>query len=89
MMTILSLFTFALIVFGAFGLAAAETNIASNAEASAKSYEKKMNEAMRSYSAALRQSWMTNYYGKTLSSLGEIVEIRIDRTIRLSTGFYH
>jgi hypothetical protein len=32
------------------------------------------------------QSWLTNYYGKTLSSLGEIVTIKIERRVLASTS---
>jgi hypothetical protein len=35
------------------------------------------------------QTWLTNYYGKTLSSLGEIVTIRIGRKARTTPDWTH
>ena len=86
MRTILSLFTSALILFGALDLAAAETN----AEAIINTHNKEMSAAMRSFAESRGQSWMTNYYGKTLSSLGEIDTIRIiDHTTRTTPNWTH
>ena len=34
----------------------------------------------KTYDESQGKSWLTNYYGKTLSSIGKIVTIRIDRT---------
>jgi hypothetical protein len=84
-----SLFTTVLILLGTLCLAATETNSATNVEASIKSQEKEMTATMRSFGAARGQSWTTNYYGKTMSSLGDILEIRIDRTIRSTPDWMH
>lgn len=40
----------------------------------------------KTYSELSGQSWLTNYYGKTLSSLGEIITIRIERGPSASTS---
>lgn len=89
MKTIHSLLTTVLFIFGSFGLTAADTNSATNVAALIESQEKAMAATMRSFAAAQGQIWMTNYYGKTLSSLGDIVEIRIDRTVRSDPDWSH
>lgn len=86
MKTILPLFASALFFFCAFGLAAAETN----AEAVINFHEKEITVAMRSFVEARGQIWMTNYYGKTLSSPGELDTIRIiDHTTRTTPNWTH
>lgn len=37
-------------------------------------------QVLSKYTGSGEQSWLANYYGKTLSSLGEIVSIQIDRS---------
>ena len=86
MKTILPLFASALFLFCAFGLAAAETN----AEVIINVHEKEISAAMRSCVEAQGQSWMTNYYGKTLSSLGELDTLRIiDHMTRTTPNWTH
>jgi hypothetical protein len=89
MKNIHSLFTTGLVLFGTFCLAATETNSATNAWPSIKSQDNEIMAMMRSFGTARGQSWMTNYYGKTLSSLGDIAEIRIDRTFRSTPDWTH
>src|SRR5436309_155657 len=80
MKTLLSPFTLALISLAAFGVAYAETNATSVMDAHAKARLAKI-----ALFTTPRQSWMTNYYGKTLSSLGRIDTIRITDHLTQST----
>ena len=96
MKTIVTLFTSALVLLGVFALARAQTNSPRTfeerkreAERQTETYQKEVSNSMRVSVESRGQSWLTNYYGKTLSSLGEIVTIRIDRRERSTPDWTH
>ena len=96
MKTIVSLLTSALLLFGVFGLIHAQTNSAGTFEERNRDAlrqiaidQKATSDLMRIFVKARGQGWMTNYYGKILSSLGEIVTIRIERKSRSTPDWEH
>ncbi len=72
MRIVLSLLTSALVLVGASALADEGTNDFLN-----NTWTIRWNS--QTFGQLQGQTWMTNFYGKTLSSLGEIVSLRIDR----------
>ena len=90
------LFALALLLLDALGLINAQTNSPQtfeqrNREALRQTeiQEKEQADLMRVFIKARGQSWMTNYYNKTLSSLGDIVSIQIDRRTRSTPDWPH
>lgn len=69
-----------LILLGCFGLAQAEDNVP---RAQAGGFTNRL--ARIAQYATPRQDWITNYFGKTLSRLGEIDTVRITARVAEST----
>ena len=92
MKTIVRLFASALLLSGVFGSVHAQTNSSQTFEErqrdalrETKIHEKELSDLMREFVMSRGQNWITNYYGKTLSSLGEIDTIRITDHLTRST----